>query len=360
MAEGGDQDLNKTFQTAMTECFDKMLQLRQSDSQHLAMLEQALMEKQSHGSQHLGVKLPTFHGKEKEDVNQFLLKFRQVADFHKWDVGQLTPALPVSLEGQASIWFNSLPASKKDSFHAIEHELKEKFNPAATQWRLRQTLGQRKQGTTERISDYAAEIRQQCSRLDLPKADWVHVFLNGLLPAIKDFCVLQQPKTFEEAENLAMLKESVLDSQPSSVQAILPQLKDMIVQEMKSSLAQPDKSLSSFNPPAPQMCRNSYADNAAPPPSDLEKLEKKLEALTNKVDNFQRGRPFNRSTRSRFGNARCFNCGIIGHTASTCNRRAARDPRIPNQNRQVRSNQHPSQNFQQRSYNGPNRNFQGN
>ena len=95
-------------------------------------------------------------------------------------------------------------------------------------------------------------------------------------------------------------------------------------------------------------------------PSDLEKLEKKLEALTNKVDNFQRGRPFNRSTRSRFGNVRCFNCGIIGHTASTCNRRAARDPRIPNQNRQVRSNQHPSQNFQQRSYNGPNRNFQGN
>ena len=363
MATGGTSDINKDLETVVYKCFDKLFELRQADQAQFATIGKAIEDKNSQGSQHLGVKLPTFSGTEKEDIHQFLQKFKQVCDFYKWEPAKRAAALPVSLEGHAAIWFNALPESAKISFQAMEKELRDKFDPVATQWRLRQSLGQRKQRTGERISDYAADIRRQCSRLNLPKDDWVHIFLNGLLPDIKAYCVLQQPKSFEEAENLAMLKESVLDSEARSVSAVLPQLKDLIVNEVKSSLAPTNKNVAAFNPAISQADKTAHSGQSPQTQTDLQTLQKQMHALTYRLDNLQKGRSFNRGARFRFGTARYFNCGILGHTASTCNRKVAGDPRIPNQNRSVRSNQHPSNfqpTFQRRPFQQTSKQYQGN
>ena len=114
------------------------------------------------------------------------------------------------------IWFNTLPHGTKKSFEEIEAELKQKFNPSTAQWHLEQILGQRKQGKKESVSEYCADILRLCHRLNLPKQDWVHNFFKGLLSQLKSCCILKQPANLEAAENLAILKKSVLNRRRKS------------------------------------------------------------------------------------------------------------------------------------------------
>ena len=52
-------------------------------------------------------------------------------------------------------------------------------------------------------------------RLDLPVEGSVHFFINGLKPELKNYVLLQRPKTFFEAETCAKLKEALLlDEKP--------------------------------------------------------------------------------------------------------------------------------------------------
>ena len=62
------------------------------------------------------------------------------------------------------------------------------------------------------MNDCSFSVRTHCSRLNLPQYEWTHYFVQGLKPEISEYVVLQQPGSFETAENFAKLKESVLSS----------------------------------------------------------------------------------------------------------------------------------------------------
>ena len=66
-------------------------------------------------------------------------------------------------------------------------------------------------------------------------------------------------QSFEEAENLAMLKESAMDSEPRSVNAVLPKLKELIVNEVKSSLAHKTKNVAVFDSASPRTDKTFYS-----------------------------------------------------------------------------------------------------
>jgi len=89
----------------------------------------------------------------------------------------------------------------------IEH-----FASGANERRIRQTLSHRRQHGKEPVADYSFSIRSLCSRLNLPRSEWIHYFLQGLKPEIREYMILQQPVSFEAAENFAKLKETVLSS----------------------------------------------------------------------------------------------------------------------------------------------------
>lgn len=94
------------------------------------------------------------------------------------------------------MWFNSLPDRDIITLQEISQKLRTHFSSEASKWRIRYNLEQR-------LNDYISDIRQQCRRLDLPRTEWVHHFVKGLRPDIKDYVVLQQPETIEAAENFA-------------------------------------------------------------------------------------------------------------------------------------------------------------
>ena len=76
---------------------------------------------------------------------------------------------------------------------------------------LRQTLAQRVQLENESVAGYAGSLRKLFARLNLPRTEWMHKFIFGLKKKISEYVILQQPDDFEKAEELALLKEAVMD-----------------------------------------------------------------------------------------------------------------------------------------------------
>ena len=52
-------------------------------------------------------------------------------------------------------------------------------------------------------------FRSFCSRLNLPKSEWLYCFVRGLSPEVRDPVILQQPTDVDSAFNFARLKEFV-------------------------------------------------------------------------------------------------------------------------------------------------------
>lgn len=61
------------------------------------------------------------------------------------------------------------------------------------------------------------DIRRLCQRLGLQATDCLHHFVMGLRPDIQSHVILAQPENFDQAENLAKLKETTLNTTKSSV-----------------------------------------------------------------------------------------------------------------------------------------------
>ena len=90
------------------------------------------------------------------------------------------------------------------------------FESKVTLWQLRQKLEERRQLLGETVADYYYDILSFCSRLNLPKSEWLYCFVRGLRPEIREHVILQQPPDFESALNIAKLKELVTLSRKSN------------------------------------------------------------------------------------------------------------------------------------------------
>ena len=158
----------------------------------------------------LVVSFPVFRGDESEDVFDFLDNFKRAVTLNGWSNEDLAIGLPLYLKGHASAWFKSLGNADGETFDQLKALITEHFASGASAWRIRQTLGQRRQLEKEPVSEYSYSVRMHCARLNLPTSEWTHYFVQGLKPEIREYVILQQPENYEVAENYAKLKEPVL------------------------------------------------------------------------------------------------------------------------------------------------------
>lgn len=321
---------------------------QQATTTQLNALTQTLAQGHAPGSGGYSTKPPTFHGDGVANVDQFLLAFNRHADFFGWSDDKLLRDLPLSLVGPANIWFSSLEPSSYPSFPDLARLLREKFNSPASLWLVRQQLDQRKMGPTESVATYSADIRRQCQQLRIPKAEWVHILLRGLRPDLRSYLVLQQPQTYEEAEQMATLKEAV------SLPDTKPPLPDSLAQALTTYL----QSNSAAHPPSPKTVSAVSApftsERREDEPLTMSSLRSILQAELRKAlqaqqpnhqrfdsrgRNFnQQGRPNNayRNRRMPDGTPICNTCNRRGHTSYNCsnfNNGPRRDPRLPDANR---------------------------
>ena len=194
------------------------------------------------------VTFPFFRGDECEDAHEFISRnYKRAGRLNGWDDNNLALGLPLYLKGHASAWFKTLPTADEMSFDELSEQLITHFASGASEWRVRQALGQRRQLEKESVADYSYSLRTHCARINLPRSEWTHYFVQGLLPEIREYVILQQPENLESAENFAKLKESVFARSSKRIDFNPKEVSAQILEELTKGINPKDKSISAVS-----------------------------------------------------------------------------------------------------------------
>jgi len=192
-------DNNQTFVDTFQQSFDKLFTVfsEQNKKTHEDFLAANTNAKaNSSGRASLG-NAPTFSGRD-NDALEFLEQFCYFADFHNWDEKQRLSAFAISLTGLARTWLFTLD-KKYSTFTELANLFKERFISKSDDWILRQELNSRKQLMQESVAEYSSDILKRCQRLNIPKQEQLHFFIQGLLPDIRDYVILSQPTSIDKS-----------------------------------------------------------------------------------------------------------------------------------------------------------------
>ena len=291
------------------------------------------------------VPMPTFSGNSKEDVKEFLARFHSVTSFYKFDKTRKREFLPLCLSGNARIWFYTSTNLSEKGFDELSDALIKQFHTEVDVWLLRNELSNRKQLATERVAEFAADIRRLSLRINMPNEECINYFIQGLKPTLKHYVVLQRPTSFEDAEMYARLKESLPEPQPKDrTDEILSALAKL---QSSENVSKQPAAVAAYSQPYNQ------AYNNIPPRSQFSQgrplgrddITEIVRQEIRRSGNEQAHGQNYRNRRTFDGRPICNYCKKIGHIAYACRRRQFdnRDPRIPSQPRQRDRNRAPGE-----------------
>ena len=305
-------------------------------------------------------KHPMFNGLPNEDVNEWLAKFDRLSKFYSWSNAKKLGALPLLLGGSALAWYQTLPTEVTSDFSQLVEQFKVRFGVTNLEFIFRQELYSRKQGPNEPLSMYTEDIIRQCQRLSLSDVDMMNIFINGLKGDLKSHVILNQPKSFAEADNLARLRNAVnfsaggqmpvandfdtaqtrrikeLEGQVNLLMSLASQKESLRstpqpVQAIDSSVAAQADAKALNNPFLPL----SVPEAMPPPPSTYFEMQHLRNDIIAAIDtrlsqNQLQKRPFNsqrfsngtargRNLRTTDGQPVCNNCQRVGHVSRYCN-----------------------------------------
>ncbi|CAH3020706.1 unnamed protein product, partial [Porites evermanni] len=120
---------------------------------------------------------------ECEDAHEFIRNYNRAGRLNGWDDNNLALGLPLYLKGHANGWFKTLPMADEMSFEELSEQLITHFASGASEWRAREK---------ESVADYSCSLRTHCARINLPRSEWTHYFVQGLLPEICKYVILQK------------------------------------------------------------------------------------------------------------------------------------------------------------------------
>ena len=193
------------------------------------------------------VTFPVFRGDECEDAHEFIRNYKRAGRLNGWDDNNLALGLPLYLKGHASAWFKTLPTADEMSFDELSEQLITHFASGASEWRVRPALGQQRQLGKESVADYSYSLRTHCARINFPRSECTHYFVQGLLPEIREYVILQQPENLESAENFAKLKESVFAGSSKRTDFNPKEVSAQILEELTKAINPKDKSISAVS-----------------------------------------------------------------------------------------------------------------
>ncbi|PFX19095.1 Tetratricopeptide repeat protein 36 [Stylophora pistillata] len=153
---------------AYAEMEDQVSQLCQA----VERMQASVNSQNRSGGVKASVTFPIFRGDESEDAHKFVRNYKRAGRLNGWDSDSLALGLPLYLKAYASAWFKTLPRADEVSFEELSEKLVTHFASGATEWRVRQALGQRRQLEKESVADYAYSLRTHCARIDLPNSEW--------------------------------------------------------------------------------------------------------------------------------------------------------------------------------------------
>ena len=153
-------------------------------------------------------KIENFSG-QGQDITTWLEQFDQFSDFNGWGDKRKANGLPLFLSGMARTFYATLPEDVKGEFRASADHLVKRFGATQLEFLERQELSARAQKTGETLDSYIEAIQSKSNRLKLSENERLQVFVQNLLPHLREYVILGNPKTYDEAERLARLKDSL-------------------------------------------------------------------------------------------------------------------------------------------------------
>ena len=336
-----------------------------------------------------GLKPDNFDGNPVADALAWLDNFCRIAKLNNWSEELQLNAFPLYLRGIAHAWFITLRDEAKGTLTALFDAFRARFASGPQDWILSQQLSVRKHAQGEPIDDYITDITRLCKRLKLSDAETVRYFFEGLQGDLQAYVSLGRPKTFQEAESLAPMKDIVNRRQGArDTHSVLKQMETMFSKFMEQprstskviaatapaqNMSNTDKKLDDLSVQIKQIQKQqqrqqqqmqaSYAMAAYEQPpgtsrsfqprnwqggqnTQVDQLQRLVIRLENELRRYQNPRQpdfrsFGRSYRSTEGDPNCTFCNRVGHTWRVCRQRT-RDPRLPPHNNQPQPPRRPT------------------
>ncbi len=131
---------------------------------------------------------PVFHGTPREDVVEWLKRYRETAEYNFWTPGQSLHHVKWALADLARDWYDSLPQPLPDTFDDIADALIAAFKHPAYESGLAAQLRSRKQGVDESPVAFCYAVLSLCNKVDpaMVEATKIQHLLGGLKPAMVD------------------------------------------------------------------------------------------------------------------------------------------------------------------------------
>lgn len=268
------------------------------------------------------IKFPTFSGDTSADVNDFIRQLNLTAAFYNLNNLQKADMLPLLLTGNASVWFTASTHLTGKPYDQLCKSLTEQFQTEADSWLLRQQLLNRKQLASETVAQFASEIRKLCQRLKIPDEESINYLLNGFRPELKNYVILQRPKTFAQAETHGKLREALPQEKPDRTDEIL-----LALSRLKSTK---EPQVAAYNVPFTNSHtpRVNYQQDKPLGRDEITQIIR--QELRRSFTQQTQGQDY-RNRRTFDGRPICNYCQKTGHIAYVCRKRQFdnRDPRIP-------------------------------
>ena len=297
-----------------------------------------------------------FHGFDSEDINRWLDKVEHYLNLRRIQTDSPTALaeLILNLAGPAEDFYYSLGEERKNTFVALCEALRERFSNENQNWIIWQAITTRQQGPVESINTYLNDVTSKFGRIKISDADKMRHFVQGLRADLRETVLLKQPKSFQEAEEMARLAAAVKTTMNNSNQTMAAQLNNLTKtlntmvagtsssvndqqQAMRVQMETLTKKIDSLLPT--QAKPDKVAAYSEPRKDDqILELQKLIQELTNEMKSLdrrvdaringivQRGRDARANPqRSRDGRPFCFFCGQTGHIQISCPQRRSRE-----------------------------------
>ena len=301
-----------------------------------------------------------FHGFDSEDINRWIDKVEHYLNLRRIQTDSPTALaeLILNLAGPAEDFYYSLDEERKNTFVALCEALRERFSNENQNWIIWQAITTRQQGPVESIDTYLNDLTSKFRRIKISDADKMRHFVQGLRADLRETVLLKQPKSFQEAEEMARLAAAVKTTMNNSNQTMAAQLNNLTKtlntmvagtsssvndqqQAMRVQMETLTKKIDSLLPT--QAKPDKVAAYSEPRKDDqIKELQKLIQELTNEMKSLdrrvdaringivQRERDTRRDTRanpqrSRDGRPFCFFCGQTGHIQISCPQRRSRE-----------------------------------